>query len=107
MDEKIFNDTMQGLSEALAYTQGDKTKGRSRFVSVPDILPLKEYSNEEIRQIRIEKQMTQKTFADVLGVSVKSVEAWEAGTNKPNGSAVRLLQLIEKEESVLQYMLVK
>ncbi|MCL2189703.1 MAG: hypothetical protein FWC16_12070 [Defluviitaleaceae bacterium] len=36
MENELFDDLMQSLDEALAYTQGDKTKGRSQFVSVSD-----------------------------------------------------------------------
>ncbi len=31
--------------------------------------------------------MTQWMFADFIGVSIKTVEAWECGTRKPTGSA--------------------
>jgi len=32
----IHEDTIQGLQEALAYVQGDKTKGISVTITVPD-----------------------------------------------------------------------
>lgn len=41
-------------------------------------------------------------FAQMLGVSKKTVEAWEAGTNVPNGSAMRLLQLLEDKPQVVK-----
>ena len=39
-------------------------------------------------------QKTQKNFAFVLGVSPKTVEAWESGRNTPQGTAQRFLQLL-------------
>jgi putative transcriptional regulator len=45
--------------------------------------------------------MTQKLFAAALGVSVKTVEAWEAGTNKPIGVANRMLELLSIDAELL------
>lgn len=57
--------------------------------------PLKEYSAEEIKSIRSRLAMTQTVFAHFMGVSKKTVEAWEAGYNKPNGPSLRLLSMVE------------
>jgi len=46
--------------------------------------------------------MTQKVFSDLLGVSVRTVEAWETGKSHPNGSARRLLQLIEQKPEMVE-----
>ena len=43
--------------------------------------------------------MSQRLFASYLGVSVKTVEAWENGTNHPSGSAKRLISLLEDGKS--------
>ena len=32
----VHEDTLQGLQEALEYTRGDRTKGRSTIVTIPD-----------------------------------------------------------------------
>ena len=39
--------------------------------------------------------MTQVLFADYMGVSCKTVEAWEKGTNHPTGTACRLISMLE------------
>ncbi len=36
-----------------------------------------------------------------MGVSDKTVEAWEAGTNHPSGAASRLLSMIEKDKELI------
>ena len=36
-----------------------------------------------------------------MGVSVKTVEAWEAGTNKPIGSARRFLSVLKADPTLL------
>ena len=38
--------------------------------------------------------MTQHVFADYLGVSVKTVEAWERGRTHPTGPAYRLMSFL-------------
>ena len=107
MDNDIFGDTLQGLQDALEYVKGDKTKGRSKIVVVPDVVPVKDFSKDDIRRIRTDHKMTQRIFAEIVGVSQKTVEAWETGTNRPTGSAMRVMQLIEADEDILDHVLVK
>ena len=99
-----FNSMMEGLNEALEYLRGDKSKGRSRVVEVNElsVKPLKHYSKEELKNIRLKNNLTQKTFADCFGVSQKTVESWERGDNMPSGASVRLFQLLEKNNNVLK-----
>ena len=103
----INDDTLQGLQDMLAYVKGDKTKGRSKILKVPDVLPVKEYKKDDIKRIRTTHQMTQRIFAEIVGVSQKTVEAWETGTNRPTGSAMRVMQLIEADDDILDYVLIK
>ena len=53
---------------------------------------VKDYTPNEIKEIRQKANMTQSMFAICLGVTPKSIEAWEGGRSTPNGSARRLLQ---------------
>ena len=46
--------------------------------------------------------MTQRLFAEALGVSIKTVEAWESGTNTPSGCARRMLELLERDNTLLE-----
>lgn len=43
-----------------------------------------------------------QNFAGYMGVSDKTVEAWEAGTNHPSGSASRLLSMLEKDRGLIE-----
>lgn len=51
-------------------------------------------SDSEIRSIRKTMGMTQKEFASLLGVSVKSVERWESGNCEITGTAATILQML-------------
>jgi len=65
-------------------------------------LKLNTYSNNEIKEIRTKQKMTQKLFAEAIGVSVKTVEAWEAGTNSPSGAASRMLELLNRDNNLFE-----
>ena len=70
------------------------------------IMPVKEYNNKEIREIRIKAGMTQSVFASYMGVSKKTVEAWECGRTHPTGPVFRLLDILAAEEEV-EYIVMK
>ena len=91
-DNKIFESIMNGLNESLAYAKGDASKARKMCVTVAE---LPKYHEKEIKQIRENLNLTQKNFAYVLGVSPKTVEAWESGRNIPQGTAQRFLQVLQ------------
>lgn len=90
----MFNDLKQGLEEAIAYEKGT---GKAR-VKTFKILPVKEYSGKQIRDVRMKTGMTQRVFASYMGVSQKTVEAWEGGRTHPTGPVFRLLDILSSGE---------
>ena len=93
---KLFDDLQEGLNQAINYAEG---KCDVRLVTYT-IEPVVEYSSDQIRKIRMEAMMTQRVFADFLGVSVKTVEAWERGRTHPTGPACRLMKILEDKEQL-------
>ena len=85
----IFDDIKLGLEQAVEYEKGN-LKAKKTTIT---ILPLDTFTASEIKEIRTKAGMTQASFAKYLGVSVKTVEAWEAGRNRPEGAACRMLSL--------------
>ena len=52
--------------------------------------------------------MTQAVFASYLGVSTKTVEAWELGRTHPTGPANRLIGILDDgQEDKLPFVTVK
>lgn len=98
----LFEDLKEGLEEAIAYEKG---YGAGR-VKTYMILPVKEYSGKEIRDIRTKAGMTQSVFASYMGVSIKTVEAWEGGRTHPTGPVFRLLDILSKNEE-MEYIVAK
>ena len=86
----LFDDLKQGLQEAVDYEKGTGTARKVTYL----IEPVKSYDHNEIRDIRIRAGMTQAVFASYLGVSQKTVEAWECGRTHPTGPACRLLGML-------------
>ena len=89
----VFDEIKIGLNEAIEYEKGN-LKANTRTLS---ITPIEEFTANEIKDIRKNAGMTQILFAKFLGVSLKTVEAWEAGRNHPNGTACRLLSLTKRD----------
>ncbi len=98
-DTTFFGSIMTGLNEALEYTKGNLPSIKRRKVSIS---PVPKYNAGEIKAIRSSLNLSQMVFAEAVGVSVKTVEAWESGRNKPRGPASRLLQLLEKDHQFLK-----
>lgn len=94
-----FDSIMKGLNEAVVYEEGKLDKVKVDRIEVSE---LPRFQGAEIRKIRMKQHMTQKTMAVVLGVSNKTVEAWESGKNVPAGPAQRLLELMNKDDELLE-----
>jgi putative transcriptional regulator len=94
---KYFDIIKEGLEDAIEYEKGNKSKARSTKICIK---PIPEYTNIDIKNIRDELQLTQLVFANLVGVSKKTVEAWECGTRKPTGSAKRLMQMVINNKGI-------
>lgn len=100
----LFEDLKEGLQEAIDYERGKGSAKRTTYV----IDPVKKYSNVDIKKIRNRAGMTQAVFADYLGVSPKTVEAWELGRTHPTGPANRLLDILaQNKQDILPFVTMK
>ncbi|MCR4728546.1 MAG: helix-turn-helix domain-containing protein [Lachnospiraceae bacterium] len=97
-DNSVYSSIMAGLSEALEDSASIKPILKRQKVTVE---PVKLYEAEEVKRIRTTTGMSQKTFASYLGVSDKTVEAWESGANHPSGAASRLLRMLEMDKDLV------
>ncbi|MEZ3460998.1 MAG: helix-turn-helix domain-containing protein [Lachnospiraceae bacterium] len=95
----VYESIITGLNEAIEDAKSEEKKLVRRRL---DITPVKEYQADEVRRIRNSTGMSQKTFASYIGVSDKTVEAWEAGTNHPSGAASRLLSMMEMDKNLIE-----
>jgi len=94
-----FESIKQGLNEAIEYEKGNLPTAKIDKITVS---PLHVFTSAKIKEIRKLHNMTQRLFAQALGVSVKTVESWEAGKNTPSGSASRMLELLDRDDMLLE-----
>ena len=92
-DSDFFNGIKEGLEEALAYEKGKaRAETIARKRSLPDV---------NVKAERESLDMTQKAFANVLGVSRRTVEAWETGRSTPSPTAKNLIYLISQKPDLV------
>ena len=94
-----FETIKQGLIEAIEYESGKRPNTKVDKITIS---PVRTHSKDEIKEIRQKLNMTQKLFAAALGVSVKTIEAWESGTNTPMGVANRMLELLSIDDRLFE-----
>ena len=100
----LFEDLREGLQQAIDFEKGTGKAKTTVFM----ISPVTKYSNKEIKAIRNKAGMTQTVFANYMGVSKKTVEAWELGRTHPTGPACRLLNILDQgKENELSFVSVK
>lgn len=90
-----FSDLLlESVSESASHTQRRITLGNEEL-SLPDKPP--KFSKQRIQKIRKRLNISQGVFAELLNVSVKTVQAWERGGSAPKGTTTRLFQVIEND----------
>jgi putative transcriptional regulator len=94
----VYESIMQGLTEAADYQEG-KINARKIKLSIK---PADTFNNDEIKRIRMRTGLSQVMFAGSIGVSPKTVEAWESGKNKPEGASRRLLEVVRDDPDFLR-----
>ena len=90
--DSLFDELREGLQQAIEYEKGNGPAKKVTYI----ISPITEYSSDEIKRLRQDAGMTQSTFASYMGVSVKTVEAWERGRTHPTGPACRLMTMLSE-----------
>lgn len=89
----IFDDIKLGVEQAIEYEKGNLKAKKTTLT----ITPVEVFTAQDIKDIRNQTGLTQVLFARFMGVSVKTVESWEAGRNHPEGAACRLLTLTRND----------
>ncbi len=94
----VYESIMTGLNEAVEDARSEIPVLKRHKVTIE---PVKVYEADDVKKIRKSTGMSQVVFAEYMGVSNKTVEAWEAGTNHPSGAASRLLRMMELDKDIV------
>ncbi len=80
---------LEGLREFKAYERGE-IELKTHIVTVPDPITAREKTG-----------LSQPAFAALMGVSVRTLQAWEQGKRKPSGPASLLLRVATRHPEIL------
>ncbi len=86
-----IHETMEALHDV-----GAIDKQTMRDFDESCLTPVKEFTPDAIRQMRLREHISQPVLARYLNVSKNLISDWERGIKKPGGPALRLLTMIEK-----------
>ena len=98
-ENQFFDDLKSSLEQAIEYAEGDQSKARTKTVAIKELAT---FSAADIKSLRLQMNLTQKSFAALIGVSVKTIESWEHGSNQPSGAARRLLEILSNQPQVAE-----
>jgi putative transcriptional regulator len=86
MEDQLFNDLLKSVSEAGEFLSGERKPSR--------VFTVDAYS---VREIRESLSLSQRQFASIVHVSVKTLQNWEQGVRTPDGAAAALLTAIRND----------
>ena len=81
-----FGSIKAGLTEALAHAKGQPTAIREHRIDRVDV-----------RQLRAQIGLTQEQFSSKFGISLPTLRHWERGDRSPQGPALLLLNLFDRD----------
>ncbi|GBR41396.1 helix-turn-helix domain-containing protein [Gluconobacter kondonii] len=91
-----YDSILQGLSEALAYSEASVGESVTHQVRIPSV---------DVAAIRTRTGLSQAQFARSIGVAKGTLLNWEHGRRQPTGPAQVLLAMLEKRPSLVSELL--
>ncbi len=92
MNDALFQELVASLKEGGAILRGEKKPARETTLSWPDA-----------RAVREKLGLSQGQFAALLGISARTLQNWEQGHRRPEGTARALLRVAERHpQAVLE-----
>ena len=90
MKKQLFDDLVSSVKQAGKIHRGEAKASRT-FVFQP----------EDVRKIREKLHKSQSEFAQMIGVSLSTLQNWEQGRRQPEGPARALLVVASKAPEVV------
>jgi len=99
LDEKelLERDAKRNIGEELLQAVQDIKAGRVGRVTTAEVSPL--------AASRLRIGLSQSEFAELLGVSLRTLQEWEQGRRVPSGAAKSLITIAIKRPDVLKELL--
>lgn len=96
MKKELFAELMESMGEALDHARGKRELRTTALPEAPRAM-----SAGDIRALRDQLNASQAVFARFLNVSPQLVRAWEADRRRPEGAALRLLEVATKSPATI------
>lgn len=96
--QTVGESIIQGLKEAIAWTEGKNAKARVTLVNVPEI---------DVRKVRLKMKLSQAAFAAKFGFPPATLRNWEQGRSRPDAPTRVLLAVIAKHPEAVEDVLKK
>jgi putative transcriptional regulator len=87
--KQMFEELLGSVREGGAILRGERKP--SRHIAIPA---------SGVRAIRERTSLSQSEFADLIGVSVKTLQNWEQDRRRPTGPASALLSIIKPDPAL-------
>jgi putative transcriptional regulator len=97
MSDERFAELLEALQQTLEHVRGERDDLRQTV----RIAPPRPMKKDDIIRLRQQLNLSQLLFADILNVSVRTVQAWEQGAREPSDAALKLLTIAQKHPKVL------
>ena len=96
--KKFKSDAFEAIHESAAalLNVGAIDKATMRKFDASCLVKIPDYKAVQIKKIRESAKVSQPIFAMYLNTSESTVQKWEAGTKKPSGMALKLLDIVHK-----------
>ena len=97
--QKAVAESVKDLIDGGFTTSFTNRELKDLGVKIPEV----QIAPEKVRRIRQKTRFSQSVFAQLLNVSPSSVRQWEQGKRRPTGSTKVLLDILDKQPTILNY----
>jgi putative transcriptional regulator len=99
--KKSILDVVHGSAKGL-YDAGIVDATTMHEFDVLCLPPIKLFTSQEIKTLRLKEHVSQVVFAKYLNTSPSTIRQWEQGEKHPRGTSLKLLNLVaDKGLSIL------
>ena len=85
MKDELFEQLMQSVQEADGILKGTQAPARATQIDIPDVKAIRETTG-----------LSQRLFANMIGVSLRTLQNWEQSRRTPDEPARALLLVVKK-----------
>lgn len=91
--KSAFDKIAAGLGDAIAYADGDKSRGREATV--------------DVKAVRALTKKTQPAFAEAYRFPIGTLRDWEQGRRTPDTGSMTLLKMIAADPDAVERIIAK